>query len=397
MLYSILHGFAGGICYNENKFCMEGFAMIWTREEYLAHMRFQYTGREMFAELFGPLVGLEEEWAAQGATAAERDLSAFGWDSVDYAWLPVKAGPVSGIAPRVLEDTPDYTLSIDAYGRREKLCKGSATIPLPVEYPVQTMEDWQKIRHWYEFSEDRVDREALHALKKRQEAGTLILGSIPGGFDEPRQLMGEEGLCIAYYEEPELIADMLAVMADTALKVYERVSSILTIDCLCVHEDMAGKSGPLAGPSQVRKFIAPYYRRIWEPLQSAGAALFSQDSDGNMEAVIEPFLEAGINVFYPCEPAAGMDIAALRRKYGTRAAFKGGLDKHALRGGIEDVERELSRKICAETMGGGTVFALDHRIPNGVPIQNYRYYVRRGRELLGLPPAEPSPFVPMAF
>ncbi len=371
--------------------------MIWNREEYLAHMRFQYTGREMFTELFGLLIGLEEEWTAQGASRAELDLSAFGWDSVRKASLPVQTGPVTGIAPRVLEDTPEYTISVDAYGRREKLCKGSATIPLPVEYPVKTMDDWLKIRHWYEFSEDRVDMEGLRALAKLQKEGVLILGSIPGGFDEPRQLMGEEGLCIAYYEEPELIEDILATIASTALKVYERVSSVLSVDCLCVHEDMAGKSGPLAGPLQVREFIAPYYRRIWEPLQDAGAVLFSQDSDGNMNAVIEPFLEAGINVFYPCEPAAGMDIAALRRKYGTRAAFKGGIDKHALRGSIEDVERELTRRICAGTMGGGTVFALDHRIPNGVPLSNYRYYVKRGRELLGLPPAEPSPFVRMAF
>jgi hypothetical protein len=35
---------------------------------------------------------------------------------------------------------------------------------------------------------------------------------------------------------------------------------------------------------------------------------------------------------------------------------------------------------------GGCVFALDHRIPNGTPLANYRYYVDAARELLGLPP-----------
>ena len=35
---------------------------------------------------------------------------------------------------------------------------------------------------------------------------------------------------------------------------------------------------------------------------------------------------------------------------------------------------------------GGTVFGLDHRIPNGTPLANYRYYVDLGREILGLPP-----------
>lgn len=39
--------------------------MIWTREEYLAHMTFEASPREMFCELFGPLVGLDAEWRAQ--------------------------------------------------------------------------------------------------------------------------------------------------------------------------------------------------------------------------------------------------------------------------------------------------------------------------------------------
>ena len=36
----------------------------------------------------------------------------------------------------------------------------------------------------------------------------------------------------------------------------------------------------------------------------------------------------------------------------------------------------------------GTVFGLDHRIPNSTPIENYRDYVDTGREILGLPPRE---------
>ena len=51
--------------------------MIWDRERYLAHCNFEFTGREMFCELFGPLIGLEEEWQRQGASAKEIALTAF--------------------------------------------------------------------------------------------------------------------------------------------------------------------------------------------------------------------------------------------------------------------------------------------------------------------------------
>ena len=43
--------------------------MIWDRERYIAHCNFEFTGREMFCELFGLLIGLEEEWQRQGAVS----------------------------------------------------------------------------------------------------------------------------------------------------------------------------------------------------------------------------------------------------------------------------------------------------------------------------------------
>ena len=100
---------------------------------------------------------------------------------------------------------------------------------------------------------------------------------------------------------------------------------------------------------------------------------------------------------YPAEPKAGMDVVKLRRQYGKRVAFKGGLDKFALRGTKEDIDRELEYKMSPEMLGGGMIFAIDHRIPNGVPIENYRYYVTEGRKRLGLPPVQPADFVRMAF
>jgi len=47
---------------------------------------------------------------------------------------------------------------------------------------------------------------------------------------------------------------------------------------------------------------------------------------------------------------------------------------------------ELECKLQPALTSGGCVFSLDHRIPNGTPIENYRYYVDLGREMLGLPP-----------
>ena len=371
--------------------------MIWTRERYIAHCLGEYTGREMFSELFGPLLQLEDEWRRQGATEKEIAMTAFDWDYVLRTALPCSVHAITGIKPQILEDTPEMTLSIDHMGRKMKLIKSSANIPLPMTHPVETPEDWERVRHWYTFNESRVNRGALADRRALWEKGCLTTFSFPGGFDEPRQLLGEEGLCIACYEEPEMLHDMLDVMADTAVKCIERAADAVPIDNLVIHEDMAGKSGPLFGPAQVEEFLAPYYKRVWDAAKSAGAKLFSQDSDGNMEPVMDAFIDCGVMCFYPCEPAAGMDMVKQRKKYGDKIYFKGGLDKHALRHGRDAVRAELEYKMCPAMKGGGTIFALDHRIPNGVPIETYRYYVNLGRELLGMEPISGEGWQRMAF
>ncbi len=59
-----------------------------------------------------------------------------------------------------------------------------------------------------------------------------------------------------------------------------------------------------------------------------------------------------------------------------------------LRGTKADIRRELEYKLQPTMREGGTVFGLDHRIPNGTPLEHYRYYVDLGREILGLPPRD---------
>lgn len=187
---------------------------------------------------------------------------------------------------------------------------------------------------------------------------------------------------MAFYEQPELIHDILDTFENTAVRALEQVSKEVRIDLLHAHDDMAGKSGPLAGPAHVREFFVPYYRRVWDLLVSRGAKLFDQDSDGDMNPVIEAFLEGGVNCMHPLEPAANMDIVAIRERYGTRLALIGGIDKHVLRQTTKEIERELETKIPPLLKTGGCVFALDHRVPNGTPLENYRFYIRKAWEIL---------------
>ncbi len=352
------------------------------REEYLDYVTFKSNERPLFTEIFGPLLGLKEEWAAQGATPEELDMSAFRYRRPLWAGVPVKTGWIGDLETVILEESEDLLIARDFMGRRVQLAKKAATLALPMDNPVSDLDDWLAIKHHYEFSEQRFAPEWEAQARQFQKEGYIVSVSIPGGYDEPRQLMGDEGLLMAYYDQPEVIHDMLETMGETAFRVLDRVSSTIEVDELNVHEDMAGISGPLIGPRQVTEFIKPYYRRIWDMLDSRGARVFRQDSDGDMRPVLPQFLDAGLNLMYPVEPTAGMDLVALREEYGTQMAFMGGLDKHVLRRSKAEIVAELEYKIPSMVASGGCILALDHRIPNGTPLENYRFYIDKAWEIL---------------
>jgi hypothetical protein len=356
------------------------------RETFLAQMTFADFTRPFLAELFGPLVGLDDEWRRQGATAAELDLTAYDFDYVTRAGVGCHTGLLGGVARTVLAETDEYRIERDELGRTTKLFKRVASIPLPLDYPVRDMDSWLRVKPWYAFHEGRFPAGWEDRLRANVAAGHLIVGSLPGGFDLPRQLLGEEAACLACYDQPELLADILATAGDTAYRVLERCSAVATIDVLSVHEDLAGKSGSLIGPATIRTFVAPYYRRVWDMLRASGTQLFQQDSDGNLTSVLDAFVdECGLNASLPFESAAGMDIVAVRRRYGSRLACYGGLDKHVLVRGREAIVAELEAKLVPLRDEPGIVFGLDHRIVPGTGLADYQFYVRTARELLGLP------------
>jgi len=365
--------------------------MKWTREPYLALMTFGEFPRPMFIELFGLLLGLDEQWRQQGASEDEINLTAFDFDYVEQVNPGGRCGPIGLPATQLIEDTPTHRVELDGLGRRLMIDKRTATIALPMNFPVETMDDWLRFKPHFQWNERRIDSDQIDRAIAAQQQGKLVRAGIPGAYDTVRNLMGEANAAIACYDQPELIHDILTTLRDTAMKTLERVTDKLTIDQLSVHEDMAGKSGPLWGPAQMIEFAKPYFRPIWDLLHSRGTVIFDMDTDGNVNAILDELIDCGINHLHPMEPAAGMDIVQVRQDYGKQLTFNGGIDKFAVRNGTKaDIDRELAYKLQPLMRdGGGIAFGLDHRIPDGTPLVNYRYYVDTAREMLGLPPRDP--------
>ncbi len=366
--------------------------MRFTRQQYLDLMSGSDCSRQMFVELFGPLIGLEEEWIAQGATQDELDMVAFDWDYVPFIDCGANAF-FNGIItePRIISETQEHIIAIDSLGRTTKLCKGVSTLPLPLDWPVKNHSDWEKVKHLFLYDDCRISNEKIQYNKLLQkDNSTVITANIFGAFDTIRMLMGDEQACIVYYTDPDLVREILTTISDMTIKVFEQVLEKIHIDQLMVHEDMAGKAAPLVGPRQIDEFFRPYYSKVWELFSHHGTEIFQMDSDGDVGQIMDSLSQCGINSIYPIEPAAGMDMVKLRQKYGKDFTFAGGIDKHVLRGTKQDICRELEYKMQPIMQQGGIIFGIDHRIPNGTPLENYRYYVDLGREILGIPPRNPN-------
>ena len=370
--------------------------MEWLRDAYLDYMSGRKVGRLLFVELFGPLIGLDEEWRAQGASEDEIGLTAFGFDSVRRAGIDAASGYWPADEEVVLEDTDESRIVRDRMGRRVKLPKGRATIPLPLDFPVKDEADWARVKPRYRFDETRFADGWADRAREARGNGALIVAHIVGGYDEIRELMGDEEACVSFYTRPDLLRDMLDTFTGLNRTLLSRIMAEVAVDQLSVHEDYAGKSGPLVGPNIIDEFMGPYYRAAWDEVERT-AEIFQLDSDGNINPIVDSLLNAGINSILPNEPAAGMDIVALRTQYGDRLRLVGGIDKFAPRTSREEIDAELEYKMQPLMRDGGVIFGLDHRIPNGTPIELYRYYVRRARETLGLEP-DPGPgWARMAF
>ena len=304
--------------------------MLWDREAFLSHLCFEESPREMVVELFGLLIGTEETWKAQGATEEEISLEAFAWDRVPYCPIPMDKGPWSGIEETVLSETECEKVVLDAFGRKALLPKKVATISLPQDFPVVEREDWERIRDWFRVDEDRLDKSLLAECASAREGGGVARVSIWGAYDILRQLMGDEGACLAVIEEPDWVSDILDTIGEMQAACLEQALKVVPIDSLFVHEDFAGKSGPLVGPGTIRELFNPYYRRMWEIARRGGARIFDLDSDGFVDPVVDALLEGGINCLHPVQPVGGTDMVKLRQKYGRRLILRGGIDKYAL-------------------------------------------------------------------
>ena len=172
----------------------------------------------------------------------------------------------------------------------------------------------------------------------------------------------------------ELWADFLI---ESSRKAFEKVD----IDFVQVWEDMGYNHGSLISPQTFREFMTPYYKRVTDFIRTSGVDVILCDSDGNINNMVELFLEAGVNGLYPLEIVAGTDPIAIRKRYPDYLLL-GGVNKIAISRGPDAIDKEMEKVTWLMERGGYIPFT-DHRVPSDVTLANFKYYMLRKRATIG--------------
>jgi uroporphyrinogen-III decarboxylase len=141
-------------------------------------------------------------------------------------------------------------------------------------------------------------------------------------------------------------------------------------------EDMCYKNGPMIGPGAFDTFMLPYYRELVGFLRNElEIPVVGVDTDGNMTLLIEKFVDAGVNLIWPFEVQAGMDVVEVRRQWPDQFAIWGGMDKRALFTGREAIKAEVTRVVPTMLEQGGYIPSIDHAVPPEVSLENWEHFL----------------------
>jgi len=206
------------------------------------------------------------------------------------------------------------------------------------------------------------DDHRIAAVKALYPDHCLIYGSHIGPFTAGYMAMGFERFFLRLMDDPSFVHRLLAARTEWCIAMYQKALS-LGAEVLVLGDDAGHREGPMISPWMWRRFVLPYHRRIVQALD----APFIWHSDGNVEALLPMAVEAGFAGFHGLEPAAGMDLARIKREFGRDLVLVGNIDVRVLcEADLEAVRREVRRCVEQGAPGGGYMIASCNSIFEGM-------------------------------
>jgi uroporphyrinogen decarboxylase len=222
---------------------------------------------------------------------------------------------------------------------------------------------------------DRFDYAGAVALARRASSSYPVIGPWVSLFEIYCQLRGMERAMVDLVTAPRLVDALLDRIEAIQTEMMRRMfaSAAPDLDLVFISDDIAGQQSLLISPQMWARHLEPRLRRWCDLAHAHGVRVFYH-TDGAARPLLESILDCGVDVLNPVQHACpGMDLAELKRAFGHRVIFHGGVDNQTVlpRGTVEEVRTEVRE--CLRTLGAGRegfICCSCHNVQAGTPLEN---------------------------
>ena len=208
-----------------------------------------------------------------------------------------------------------------------------------------------------------------------------VFGSIIEVNECLTRLIGPESNMLWIGMYPERMAKVIAKIGqfylDCAKAQIDAADGLL--DGFVIWGDVAYKKSMFFSPDYWRQNFKPWAKAISDYAHSKGLPVIYHGC-GNINAILDDYIEIGIDAMNPLEAKADLDGVELRRKFGDKLGICGNSNIQVWETGDKELIREeVLRKLNA-AKGGGYIFQTDHSVASDVSGHTYDYIVKLVRE-----------------
>ncbi|MCP4184123.1 MAG: hypothetical protein GY761_12535 [Hyphomicrobiales bacterium] len=242
-----------------------------------------------------------------------------------------------------------------------------------------TIEEIENYAGWPDMSDPtRVAHvsEVARKLASTNEYAILATPWLLFPFERAYAMQGLENFLLNMGLHPDFAVALLKKNAEQCKTLMAAFLSQLgeNVDIIKIGDDLGTQESLMISPKMYRKMLKPIHADFISFIKERTHAKVFFHTDGDVEPLIEDFIEIGVDILNPIQTSAGKmaDLKSLKSKYGDRIVFCGAIDTHRVLpfGTPDDVREEVKRVIKTLGPGGGFMLGAVHTIMNDVPAQN---------------------------
>ena len=331
-------------------------------------MALQHKEADRIAIHDGPWETTVARWHKEGLPEDQSPHQYFGYEFRGFG------GDNSLQLPHeVVEETDEYVIATNSDGAKLKNWKGKTSTPEMIDFTITTREIWEEYKPRMVMNESRVNWEQqIEANKKAREEGFFCTRDFGPGFTKVCDMVGPERTMMTMMTEPDWIKDIFMTDAQLCVDMAEEMMGQgMEFDAGWIFDDLGFRDYGFFAPETYRELLMPAHKLICDCFKSRDLPMILHTCGYNME-FMPLFIETGFDCIQPLEVKAGNDMLKLKKDYGDRLAFMGGIDVRAMASEDPDViVREISAKIPVMKQGGGYIYHSDHSVPDNVSFQQY--------------------------